>query len=70
MIEYVTKDAIIDIVYFGMDRVLLYESVVQYNNMQEKDRIAQKGAMLPDGYSTSISFDWEQVTPKMQLKLL
>ena len=54
MIEYVRQDAIIDAVYFYMEKVLLYWSVVQYNNVQEKDRIAQKGAMLPDGYITSI----------------
>ena len=53
MIEYVTKDAIIDVVYFCIKRVLLYWSVVQYNNMQEKYSIARKGAMLPDGYITS-----------------
>ena len=50
MIEYVTKNAIIDVVYFCMERVLLYWSVVQYNKVQEKDRTARKGAMLPDGY--------------------
>ena len=46
--------------HFCMGKVLLYWSVVQYNNVQEKDRIARKGAMLldggamlPDGYITS-----------------
>ena len=49
MIENITKDAIIDVVYFCMEKVLLYWSMVQYNNVQEKDRIARKSAMLPDG---------------------
>ena len=60
MIEYVIQDTIIGVVYFCMERVLLYWSVVQYNNVQGKDRIAQKGAMLPDGYITSqlIHYVW------------
>ena len=49
MIENVTKDAVIDVVYFCMDKVLLYWPMIQYNNVREKDRIAMKGAMLPDG---------------------
>ena len=34
-------------------RTEVFLSVFQYNNMQEKDRIARKGAMLQDGYITS-----------------
>ena len=33
-----------------IESVLLYWSLVQYNNVQEEDRIAREGAMLPDGY--------------------
>ena len=43
---------------FCMERVLLYWSVVKYNNVQEKDRIAQKGVMLPDGYFAMLPDDY------------
>ena len=43
----------------------IYWSVVQYNNVQEKDKIGRKGArlpggyiaLLPDGYITSIQYN-------------
>ena len=39
----------LDVVYFCFEKVLLYWPIVQYNYVREKDRIAGKGAMLPDG---------------------
>ena len=35
--------------YFCMEKLLLYLPTVQSNNVQEKDRIAGKCSMFPDG---------------------
>ena len=35
------KGAIIDVVYFIMEKMLLYWSVVQYNNVPEKGKAAR-----------------------------